>query len=111
MGTISTVRKTKKKENPKQKNVYTAEQRLKARKYYLIGLNMEEISKLLDGCPVRTIERWQSDEQWTTLKKEKPIKMRALELKNSGRTMSEICKILKISSVTAWRYIKEVKEE
>lgn len=72
---------------------------------------MEEISKLLDGCPVRTLEKWQMMEQWTALKNTKPIKTRALEMKQSGKTMQEISDILKISRVTAWRYINKAKEK
>jgi hypothetical protein len=99
-----------KKVKVRPRNTYTAEQREKALKYYLMGLNMEEISKLLDGCPVRTLEKWQATGQWTNLKNCKPIKIRALEMKNAGKTKKEICTTLKISSVTAWRYIKEAKE-
>ncbi len=110
MNTTSKVPKAKKMK-VRSRNTYTAEQREKALKYYLMGLNMEEISKLLDGCPVRTIEKWQAVGQWTNLKNCKPVKLRALELKNSGKTMKEICSILKISSVTVWRYIKQAKEK
>ena len=101
--------KANKKSKTPTRNKYTAEQREKARKYYLMGLNMEEISKLLDGLPVRTLEKWQFSEQWTALKNCKPIKQRALDMKNAGKTMQEISKTLNISTVTAWRYIKEVK--
>lgn len=109
MAAISKVPKGTKKQ-ARQRNTYTAEQREKARKYYLMGLNMEEISKLLDGVPIRTLEKWQISEQWTALKNSKPIKMRAFELKQAGKTMDEICKILEISRATAFRYINEVKE-
>ncbi|MDD4992151.1 MAG: helix-turn-helix domain containing protein [Paludibacter sp.] len=103
----STVPKAKKL---KPRNSYSADQREKARKYYLMGLNMQEISKLMDGLPVRTLEKWQTVEQWTALKNCKPIKQRALELKKAGRTMQEISETLKISRVTAWRYIKNATE-
>jgi hypothetical protein len=107
---ISNTPKKQKAPKSKPRNSYTAEQREKARKYYLMGLNMQEISKLLDGLPVRTLEKWQFSEQWTALKNCKPIKQRALDMKQAGKTMQEISKTLKISRVTAWRYIKEINE-
>ncbi len=91
------------------RNKYTIEQKEKARKYYLMGLNLMEISKLLDGCPVRTIEKWQQAEGWTELKKPKNVKLRALELQGTGKTYNEIGEILNISEVTVWRYIKDAK--
>jgi len=104
------ITKPPKANKPKPRNSYTADQREKARKYYLMGLNMQEISKMLDGLPVRTLEKWQTVEQWTAIKNCKPIKQRALELKRAGRTMQEISDTLKISRVTAWRYIKNATE-
>lgn len=98
------------KAQPTPRKSYTADQREKARKYYLMGLNMVEISKLLDGLPVRTLEKWQTTEQWTALKNCKPIKQRALDMKEAGKTMKEISETLQISAVTAWRYIKEATE-
>jgi len=113
MTAISKVPKAKKKAKPipTPKNIYTAEQREKARKYYLMGLNMSEISKLLDGCSVRTIEKWQNTEQWKLLKGVKLIEKRALELKQAGTTVKEIAKILEISEVTVWRYTNKAKEK
>jgi len=99
------------KETPRPRNTYTPEQREKALKYYLLGLNMVEISKLLDGLPIRQLEKWQMNHQWTALKNCKPIKQRALELKESGKTVKEISEILKISSVTVWRYTKTAPEK
>lgn len=105
MKPITKVHKAKKANAP-SRNSYTPEQREKALKYYLLGLNMNEISKLLDGLPIRQLEKWQMLYQWTALKNCKPIKQRALELKESGKTVKEISEILKISSVTVWRYTK-----
>jgi transposase-like protein len=105
MSTLSKVPKAK-KTKPQTRNKYTAEQREKAIKYYLLGLNMQEISKLLDSLPIRTLEKWQLLYKWTALKNLKPIKLRALELKESGKSMQEISDILKISRITVWRYTK-----
>jgi predicted transcriptional regulator YheO len=94
----------------KQRNRYSADQRVKARKYYLMGLNLEEISKLLDSCPTRTIEKWQQAEKWTELKNSISIKIRVKELFESGKTYHEIAKLLLISRVTVWRYLKDSKD-
>ncbi len=94
----------------KQRNKYTTAHRETARKYYLMGLNLHEVSKLLDGCPVRTLEKWQKSDKWTELKQPENIKFRTLELQESGKSYTEIAKILQISRVTVWRYIKEAKE-
>jgi Fic family protein len=91
------------------RNRYSIEDKEKARKYYLMGLNLKEISKLLNDCPVRTIEKWQKTGSWTDLKKAENIQMKTLELHESGKSYAEIAEILKISRVTVWRYIKVAK--
>ena len=93
-----------------QRNKYTVEQKEKARKYYLMGLNLHEIGILLNGCPVRTLEKWQLSDKWTDLKQPENVKIRAMELSESGKTYTEIAEILKISRVTVWRYIKETRQ-
>jgi len=93
-----------------QRNTYTAEHREKARRYYLMGLNLQEISKLLDGASVRTIEKWQIREQWTALREAEPLKERVLSLQRAGRSYSEIAGLLKINRVTVWRWLKQAKE-
>lgn len=95
------------KKTTKPRNKYTIEQKEQARKYYLMGLNLHDISKLLDNCPVRTLEKWQLSEKWTDLKQPENIKFRALELSESGKSYTEIAELLKISRVTVWRYIKQ----
>ncbi len=110
MKAITKVHKAKKTLST-PRNKYTPDQREKALKYYLLGLNMIEISKLLDGLPIRQLEKWQMIHQWTALKNCKPIKQRALELKQSGKSTKEISEILKISSVTIWRYTKTDPEK
>lgn len=102
------------KKNPEttvqQRNKYTTEQKEKARKYYLMGLSLHEISILLNGCPVRTLEKWQLSDKWTDLKQPESVKFRAMELSESGKSYSDIAEILKISRVTVWRYIKEARQ-
>jgi len=94
----------------KLRNKYTTEHRDKARKYYLMGLNLHDISTLLNGCPVRTLEKWQLSDKWTELKQPESIKIRALELSESGKSYTDIAEILQISRVTVWRYIKEARQ-
>jgi len=94
----------------KQRQKYTAEHRDKARKYYLMGLNLHDISILLNGCPVRTLEKWQLSDKWTELKQPESLKIRAYELHESGKSYNEVAEILKISRVTVWRYIKEARK-
>lgn len=102
--------KTKtRKATERQRNKYSVEHREKARKYYLMGLNLSEVSKLLDGCPVRTIEKWQQVEKWTEQKKPDNIKLRAKELFFNGKTYQEISDLLKIGRTSVWRYIKQAK--
>lgn len=98
------------KAKAKQRNKYNLEHREKARKYYLMGLNLHEISKLLDGCPVRTIEKWQQAEKWTEQKKPDNIKFRVKELFDNGKTYQEISNLLQIGYTSVWRYLKEARK-
>lgn len=106
-------KQTKKPNKPEHitRNKYTGEDKAKARKYYLMGLNMNEIGLLLNGCPVRTLEKWQAADKWTSLKQPAPITQRTIELHKSGKTYAEIAEILKINRVTVWRYIKQAKSK
>lgn len=101
---------TKKKQQKTTRQCYTAEQRENARKMYLRGLYLAEIGVLL-SIPVRTLEKWQTGEKWTLLKDCTEIKIRAFELKRSGRTAKQVAEILKINPSTVWRYIKAYQNE
>jgi len=94
-----------------QRNKYSVEIKEKARKYYLLGLNMQEISKLLDNVPVRTLELWQSVDNWTDIKNIKSIKLKTLQFIEAGKSWQEISDLLNISRSTIWRYIKSGKIE
>jgi len=107
--TKTKVKKANKKNKPRNK--YTPGQRTEAKRYYLIGLNLQEVSKLLDNIPIRTLENWQTADQWTALKGVENIKKQALNLHEAGKNHSEISEILNISRVTVWRYIKEANQE
>lgn len=107
---MRTAEKSKKKKETKTRSNHTLDEKEKARKYYLMGLNLTEISKLLDGCSVRTLEKWQQAERWAEMRQIENIKVKALELYNNGKTYEEIERLLLISRVTVWRYIKEASE-
>ncbi|WP_172795628.1 helix-turn-helix domain-containing protein [Paludibacter jiangxiensis] len=106
---METTKRKSKKKAVIQRNTYTADQRAKARRYYLMGLNLQEISILLDNAPVRTIEKWQIKEQWAALREIEPIKARALSLQAAGKSYTEIAETLSINRTTVWRYLKQAK--
>ncbi len=100
-----------KKTDPKPtRQTYTADQREQARRMYLRGLYLTEISVLLQ-IPVRTLEKWQTAEKWTLLKGGEEIHKRAFEMKQSGKTAIEIAKILNINRATVFKWIKAYKNE
>lgn len=101
---------TNKKPEKKQKQVYSLDLKAKAKKYYLMGLSLNEVSKLV-SAPVRTIEKWQIAEKWKSLRENKTIHFTALELFNSGKTYKEIATLLQVSTATIWRYLKQAKNE
>lgn len=51
------------------KTIVTPEMKQRAFKYYCMGLNSHEISKLLD-CSYRTIQNYMSAENWKGKRKE-----------------------------------------
>lgn len=105
------MKKTKKKQvEPKQRNTYTLDDKASAKRYYLIGLTLQEISKLI-SAPVRTIEKWQIGENWKQLRETNQIHTKALDLHLSGKTYKEIATLLNKSTATIWRYITTAKNE
>lgn len=80
-----------------------------ARKMYLRGLYLTEISILLN-VPLRTLEDWQGDGKWGLLKKTTPIKQRAKDLKEAGYTAREIAGMLDVHPRTVFRWAKQVKQ-
>jgi DNA-directed RNA polymerase specialized sigma24 family protein len=103
------MKKIKKKAvEPKQRKTYTLDLKASAKRYYLIGLTLQEISKLIDA-PVRTVEKWQIAENWKQLRETSQIELKALDLHLSGKTYKEIGSLLNISLATVWRYLKTAK--
>lgn len=99
-----------KKKKTKERRKYNSEHREEARKLYLRGLFLPEISKLMD-IPKRTLEKWQLTEKWTLLKECPEVKKRAYDLKQSGYTTKKIAEMLDVSTVTVWRYTKAYEKE
>ena len=95
---------------PIHRNKYTATHRSEAKRFYLLGLNLNEISKLLD-IPFRTLENWQTVDKWVLFKTVEPIKKQALRMSEAGKTYNEIAETLNINKVTVWRYLKQAKTE
>lgn len=93
----------------KKRNTYSLDIKASAKRFYLIGLTIQEIGKLIDA-PVRTIEKWQIAENWKQLKETTPVKNKALELKESGKTYKEISMMLNKSPATIWRYLTTAKK-
>lgn len=103
--------KTKKKlPDPRQRNSYTLDEKAKAKKYYLIGLSLVEVGKITD-TPFRTIEKWYIAENWKTQRDTTPIKIKANDLFNAGKSYKEIADILGKSQSTISRYLKKVRNE
>lgn len=103
--------KTKKNTSiPKQRNSYTLDDKAKAKKYYLIGLSLLEVGKITD-TPFRTIEKWYVAENWKDQRETTPIKTKANDLFEAGKTYDQISKALNKSKSTISRYLKEVRNE
>ena len=102
---------TKAKKKPtekKQHKTYTLDDKASAKKYYLIGLSLTEVSKLVNA-PVRTIEKWYFAENWKSQRETTPIKIKANDLFDSGKSYLEISNLLGKSKSTIYRYIKTAR--
>lgn len=105
------MKKAKKKPTThKQRNNYTLDIKANAFRLYLIGLTLNEISKIVDA-PVRTVEKWQIAEKWKSKRETKPVYLKALDLYESGKSYKEIGIILNKSLPTIARYIKNARNE
>lgn len=90
---------------------HTKEAKEKAARYYLLGLSLPEISKLLDGTPIRTLEKWQLAGKWTELRNPENIHAKVLQLVEAGKTKKEISILVNRDQSTIYRWIKEIKEK
>lgn len=94
----------------KQRLTYSLDIKANAKRYYLIGLTLQEVAKLVTA-PVRTVEKWYITENWKQLKETNPVKQKAKEFFESGKTQKEIAKLLGKSERTINRYIKQLSNE
>ena len=94
----------------KTRKVYTLDTKAEAKQMYLRGLYMREISVLL-GVPVRTLEDWQTTEDWHSLKYPSEIRQKVYELRQSGMKATEIAKHFGLSVRVCYKYIRDVKRK
>lgn len=88
--------------------VQLAANQAKAYRYYVMGLNCQEIGKLLDLSP-RTIERYMQVGKWKETTSGKTIEAKAYELHERGKTYVEIAKVLQVSKGTVHNYLKRYR--
>lgn len=103
-------KETKKQVTPKKRKTYSLDEKANAKRLYLIGLTLSEVSKVVDA-PTRTIEKWQIAENWKSERKTTGVQQKALDLFNSGKTQQQIAKTLNKSVSTIARYIKKARNE
>lgn len=105
------MKKAKKKQiPPKKRKTYSLDEKANAKRLYLIGLTLLEISKVVNA-PVRTVEKWQIADNWKSERETTAVHQKALDMFNSGKTQSEISKTLNKSVPTIARYIKKARNE
>lgn len=76
-----------------------------ALRYFTMGLNAKEISKLLD-CSHRTIEKYISDGQWKKPTDNRTLQEKVVALVDSGKSYSEVAKEFGICKATVYNYLK-----
>jgi hypothetical protein len=95
---------------PKKRQTYSLDEKANAKRLYLIGLTLLEVSKVV-GAPVRTVEKWQISNNWKRERETTAVHQKALDMFNNGKTQSEISKTLNKSVPTIARYIKKARNE
>ena len=103
------MRKTKKTPQKKQtRQHYTLDEKATAKEKYLRGLTLAEIS-VIQNVPIRTLEKWQLMEKWTSYKICPEIKARCLQLHRGGKTVKQISELVGKSIATVSRYIRAAR--
>lgn len=85
----------------------------KAQYYYILGLSLLEIEKLID-VPLRTLEKWQSVYEWRKVKNPKiphNKKRKAYDLHVKGFSKKEIAEKMQVDVSTVHKWIKHVIAE
>lgn len=95
-------------ETKSTKSAKQAVTQAEAYRYYVMGLNCQEIGKLLD-LSVRTIERYMQAGGWKEATNGKTIEAKAYELHESGKTYAEVAKVLRVSKGTVFNYLKRYR--
>lgn len=95
-------------ETKNTKSVRRTTTQAEAYRYYVMGLNCQEIGKLLD-LSVRTIERYMQIGGWKEATNGKTIEAKAYELHESGKTYAEVAKVLQVSKGTVFNYLKRYR--
>lgn len=90
----------------KKRQTITKDEKAEAFRYYCLGLTLAEISKLLNGVSVRTLERWQTDGKWTTERNPENIDAKVLQFYKSGKTQIQIAQAFGISKFKVCRTLK-----
>ncbi|AYQ34944.1 sigma factor-like helix-turn-helix DNA-binding protein [Runella sp. SP2] len=80
----------------------------RAFRYYVMGLNCQEIGKLLD-LSTRTIERYMQLGEWKEQTTGKNVEAKAYDLHEGGKTYAEIAQMLQVSKGTVFNYMKRYK--
>jgi transposase len=92
----------------KAKHNHSTKDKATALRYYLIGLNVYEISKILDISD-KTLEKWKINENWYKYKNETPIFEVVYNLSQSGKSYNEIAELLNLHPKTIYNYMKLYK--
>ena len=102
----------KKKQKPTVHRVrHNKNDKEKAAKYYIMGLTLPEISKLLNNAPVRTLEKWQLSEKWTSLRSCSNLQQQVLRLYEAGKSRKQISQLVNRNESTVYRWIKKARLE
>jgi DNA-binding CsgD family transcriptional regulator len=94
----------------KAKKVFSVSDKATALRYYLIGLNLYEISKILD-ISEKTLEKWKQNENWSKYKVSMPIYETVYKLSNSGYSYTEIGTMINVHPKTVYNYMKKYNND
>jgi len=95
---MRTIQKQRKTKAIKQKAFY----------YFSLGLNSNEIGKLLNVSP-RTIQGYMWRDKWKQKQKTPQICYTVAQLYESGLTYNQIAQTLNISRTTVYNYLKKTR--
>lgn len=94
--------------SPNIKSTQMTPQQKQAFKYYNMGLNSKEISKLIE-VSFRTIQSWIFKFNWKAKRTPPNKKLKALELVNKGMTYKTISKRFDVSEQTIYKWLRDLR--